>query len=84
MYTYSQEKIGFNYFYHKCKVLEDGISIIPFDICLSPWSHKVRLIESCKIHFLNCLLVKLFGMMKHFPHVFVLQNNGNIMNKRKC
>ena len=45
VYTYSQEKIGFNYFYCKRKVLEDGISTVPLDITLTPWSNKIRLIE---------------------------------------
>ena len=38
IFTYSQEKIGFNYFYCKREVLSDGISTRPLNICLSPWN----------------------------------------------
>ena len=37
MFTYSQDKICFNYFYCKRKVMEDGISTTPLNICLSPY-----------------------------------------------
>ena len=36
IFTYSQEKIGFNYFYCKRKVLGNGISTEPLDIVLCP------------------------------------------------
>ena len=36
MYTYRQSKIGFNYFYVKRKVLEDGVSTEPLDLVLKP------------------------------------------------
>jgi hypothetical protein len=32
VYTYLQERAGFSYFYHKRKVLADGVSTIPLDI----------------------------------------------------
>ena len=44
-FTYSQEKIGFNYFYCKRNVLEDGISTEPLDIELCPWTNHVQIIE---------------------------------------
>ena len=34
MTTYQQTRAGFTYFYYKRKVLDDGISTIPLDICL--------------------------------------------------
>ena len=37
IFTYTQEKKGFNYFYCKRVVLPDGIHTKPLDICLSPW-----------------------------------------------
>ena len=37
IYTYLQNKIGFNYFYCKREVLADGVSTKPLDITLSPW-----------------------------------------------
>ena len=37
IYTYSQDKIGFNYFYCKREVLADGVSTKPLNITLSPW-----------------------------------------------
>ena len=45
IYTYSQEKIGFNYFYCKRKVLEDGINTEPLDIVVSPWDEKIVLVD---------------------------------------
>ncbi|MCG8032144.1 MAG: hypothetical protein JAZ03_08205 [Candidatus Thiodiazotropha taylori] len=36
MYTYRQSKLGFNYFYVKRKVLEDGVTTVPLDIVLKP------------------------------------------------
>ena len=43
IHTYSQEKIGFNYFYCKRKVLEDGVTTEPLDIIVSPWEEKLLL-----------------------------------------
>ena len=37
MYTYSQQRIGFNYFHGKRVVQEDGIHTAPLDLVLSPW-----------------------------------------------
>lgn len=37
MYTYTQQRVGFNYFYGKRQVLEDGIHTIPLDLELCPW-----------------------------------------------
>ena len=45
IHTYSQEKIGFNYFYCKRKVLEDGVTTVPLDIVVSPWEEKVLLVD---------------------------------------
>ena len=45
IHTYSQEKIGFNYFYCKRKVLEDGVTTEPLDITVSPWEEKVLLVD---------------------------------------
>ena len=43
--TYSQEKIGFNYFYCKRKILEDGVSTEPLDITVTPWDEKIVLVD---------------------------------------
>ena len=37
MFTYSQTKIGFNYFYCKRRVQDDCITTKPLNITLSPW-----------------------------------------------
>ena len=37
IFTYSQTKIGFNYFYCKREVQDDGITTKPLNITLSPW-----------------------------------------------
>ena len=37
MYTYSQQRVGFRYFYCKRKVEDDGIHTSPLDLVLSPW-----------------------------------------------
>ena len=36
MCTYKQSKVGFNYFYVKRKVLEDGVNTEPLDLVLKP------------------------------------------------
>ena len=41
IYTYTMDKIGFNYFYCKRKVLADGVSTEPLDLVLSPWEDLV-------------------------------------------
>lgn len=35
-------KVGFNYFYVKRQVLEDGVSTIPLDLVLTPAKHKIK------------------------------------------
>ena len=40
MFTYSQTKIGFNYFYCKREVQDDGITTRPLNITLSPWERE--------------------------------------------
>ena len=40
IYTYTQKRRGFSYFYCKRKVLEDGIHTEPLDITLSPFPKK--------------------------------------------
>ena len=37
MYTYSQQRVGFGYFYCKRKVEDVGIHTSPLDLVLSPW-----------------------------------------------
>ena len=74
MFTYSQDKTGFNYFYCKCKVLEDGISTKPLDICLSPWFHKTYLIEKVQDPLSNLFSCEIIFNYKNFPsceHVFL-------------
>ena len=45
IFTYSQSKIGFNYFYCKRQVLMDGISTEPLEVTLTPWENEVFLVE---------------------------------------
>ena len=45
IFTYSQNKIGFNYFYCKRKVLMDGVSTEPLDVVLTPWEKEVFLVD---------------------------------------
>ena len=45
IFTYSQQKIGFNYFYCKREVLSDGVTTRPLSICLSPWTVEVVVVE---------------------------------------
>ena len=37
MYTYTQKRVGFNYFYCKQQVQDDGIHTAPLNLVLSPW-----------------------------------------------
>ena len=37
MYTYTQKRVGFNYFYCKRQVQDDGIHTAPLNLVLSPW-----------------------------------------------
>jgi len=36
VFTYTQNRLGFTYFYCKREVLEDGISTVPLDLLLVP------------------------------------------------
>ena len=74
IFTYSQEKIGFNYFYCKRKVLGDGISTVPLDIELCPWSNNVELIEKVQDPLSNLYPCKLLHNNIFFPsseHLFL-------------
>ena len=42
LYTYKQTKLGFNYFYVKRRVLEDGVSTEPLDLTLTPAKLKLE------------------------------------------
>ena len=60
MFTYSQEKIGFNYFYCKREVLSDGISTKPLPIILSPWNTDVEVINQVQdplSNLFSCILI---------------------------
>ena len=59
IYTYSQEKIGFNYFYCKRVVENDGVSTRPLDMVLCPWEEDVVLIEKIQYSLSNIFFVKL-------------------------
>ena len=37
MFTYNRQRVGFNYFYCKQKVKNDGIHTSPLDLVLSPF-----------------------------------------------
>ena len=67
MFTYSQDKIRFNYFYCKYKVLEDGISTKPFDICFSPWPHKTYLIEKVQDPLSNLFPCDIIFNYRKYP-----------------
>ena len=66
IFTYSQEKIGFNYFYCKREVLSDGVCTRPLNICLSPWNVEVVVVET----FHSTEQIFYFLVVKHFD-----QNN---------
>ena len=59
IFTYTQESIGFNYFYCKRKVLGNGISTEPLDIELCPWPNHVELIEKVQDPLCNFYPCKL-------------------------
>lgn len=44
MYTYTQSRVGFSYFYCKREVLPDGVRTKPLNITLSPWNLQERVI----------------------------------------
>ena len=74
IFTYSQEKIGFNYFYCKRKVLEDGISTVPLDIELCPWSTHIEIIEKVQDPLSNLYPCNLLYNNIIFPsseHIFI-------------
>ena len=60
MFTYSEEKIGFNYFYCKREVLLDGISTKPLLITLNPWSNDVVVVNQVQDPLSNLFFV-------HYP-----------------
>ena len=37
IFSYTQQRAGFTYFYCKRRVLDDGVSTVPLDLELSPW-----------------------------------------------
>ena len=74
IFTYSQEKIGFNYFYCKRKVLRDGISTVPLDIELCPWANHVEIIEKVQDPLSNLYPCNLLYNNIIFPsseHLFI-------------
>ena len=60
IFTYSQEKMGFNYFYCKREVLSDGVSTRPLDICLSPWNVDVVVVEKVQNPMSNLYPCKIY------------------------
>ena len=48
MFTYTQTKVGFNYLYIKRKLLSDGKSTVPLDICLTPRSFICHVLVDSK------------------------------------
>ena len=74
MFTYSQDKISVNYFYCKRKVMEDGISTTPLNISLSPWSHKVCIIEKVQDPLSNLFPCEIIFNDERYPsceHLFL-------------
>ena len=73
-FTYSQEKIGFNYFYCKRKVLGDGLSTVPLDIDLCSWQNNVKIIEKVQDPLSNLYPCNLLYNNIIFPsseHLFI-------------
>ena len=68
IYTYSQEKIGFNYFYCKRVVENDGLSTRPLDMVLCPWEQDVVLIEKIQSSLSNIFFIKLRYKNYFLPH----------------
>ena len=66
IYTYSQEKIGFNYFYCKRVVENDGLSTRPLDMVLCSWEEDVILVEKIQSSLSNIFFVKLRYEEYHF------------------
>ena len=53
IFTYSQEKFGFNYFYCKRVFGNDGVSTSPLDMVLCPWDNEVVLVEKIQSSLSN-------------------------------
>ena len=76
VFTYRQERVGFNYFYCKRQVEEDGIHTRPLDIILSPWSNIRRHIFKkdattplCNSYCYSLVIEdKSFQSIRHFIH----------------
>ena len=49
IYTYSQDKVGFNYFYCEREVL----STIPLNLTLSLWNDEIELVEQVQYSLSN-------------------------------
>ena len=65
--TYSQTRTGFNFFYAKRKVLEDGITTVPLSITLNPWEeYNVVVLRADK----NCLSNDYQCAMRKHGHLF--------------
>ena len=62
VFTYSQERRGFSYFYVKRIVLPNGIDTMPLDLILNPWENYNTVVLSSQKHCLSndypCLLRK--------------------------
>ena len=84
IHTYSQEKIGFNYFYCKRKVLEDGVTTEPLDITVSPWEEKIVLVDDIHNPLSNLYRCKLsydgfcFHSSEHLYFFYYLKMQSNM------
>ena len=58
IFTYSQEQIGFNYFYCKRAVQNDSVSTSPLDVPLCPWDNEVELVEKFNLPYPIFILLK--------------------------
>ena len=70
IYTYFQEKIGFNYFYCKREVLADGISTVPLNITLSPWETSNLVVDNTYFCEINLEGTKYHSSEQYFYHIF--------------
>ena len=58
--TYSQEKIGFNYFYCTREVLSDGINTKPLNLILTPWKQVIDVVEKVQNPMSNLYYLPIF------------------------
>ena len=61
IYTYSQDKSGFKYFYYKREVLSESISTISLNFTLSPWNKEIEIVEHVQHPLSNLFPIELIN-----------------------